>query len=99
MTYTPGPILSLSVDPRYRWSKRDGTSKGEIVPQRTNANLTFAGAANLNYSIGRRGRVSGNVSRAYTGDRNVTYKAGVVDALNRTNTDNWTANLQFTWKL
>jgi hypothetical protein len=87
------------MEPRYRWSNRDATSKGVLVPQRANANLSFSGAALLNYSVGRNGRVSGSVTRIYNGDRNVGYKSGVLETLIRSNTDTWTANLQFSWKL
>lgn len=98
-TYTPGPMLALTIEPRYRYQNRDGTNKGEVLPLRLNENLTFGGAANLNYPVGRRGRISGNISRLYTGDRNVGYKSGLVETVTNTHVDNWAANLQFTWRL
>jgi len=97
LTWTPVTGVSLSIEPRYRSNLRFGTTNGVAVRQRDNNNLTFFGSANLNLQIGKRGRLTGTVGRSYQDD--LTDIFGTNGSSVKTQFDNWTSNLQFTWHL
>ncbi len=97
VTWTPVNGVALAIEPRYRVGRRYGTANGVAVLQRDNGNLTFTGSANLNLNIGKRGRLTGSVGRSYQDDLTNTY--GTSSSVVKSQFDQWTSNLQFTWRL
>jgi hypothetical protein len=97
--YSPSRGISLTANPIYYASDRTGTVDGQTVPQRRSRSLTFSGGANINWQVGRRGVVSGNIQRSYRADRSVSYSSGVVQPSPRSEIDYWNGSLQFSWTL
>ena len=99
ITYTPTPALSVTVTPDFSSSERQSISEGVAVPQRESRNLNFTGSANLNLPVGRRGQLTGTLSRTFRSDRFTTYVSGVPGYSPISETDYWVGNLEFSWSL
>ena len=100
MAYTPSPHLSLSMEPSYLANNRDGTLDGESVPQRRSRSLNFSGGASLNFPIGQRGRLTGDIRRSYQASRSTEFAAGLPRPSTRGRPlDYWNGSLQLTWDL
>ena len=97
IAYSPSPAISFSFRPNYFSTKRVGTVNGVEVPQRTNRSLDFSGGANINYRIGRKGTLRGDIARTYRAERSTTYSAGVPQPSPRSGIDYWNGSLQLSW--
>jgi len=97
LSYTPSPFFSLTVSPGYQANDRQGSVGGDLVPQRNSRGLNFTGGANLNLPIGRKGRLTGDVSRIFRTDRSINYTGS--QQTTRTLSDFWGGNLELTWEL
>jgi len=97
INYTPSPVFSLSISPGYQANDRQGSSGGELIPQRSSRGLNFQGGANLNLPIGAKGRLTGDVSRIFRTDRSLNYTG--TQQSTRTLSDFWGGNLELTWQL
>lgn len=99
IAYSPSPVISLTVEPNYMASDRNGTLNGEVVPQRRSRSLNASGGVSLNLPLGPRGRLTGDIHRNYRADRSTTYSSGVTQVSPRAETDFWTGSLQLSWQL
>ncbi len=99
VSYTPSPALSLSLEPFYRSSGREGTQGGVAATQRQNRTLSFQGNANLNLRAGSKGQVTGSIGRTFFADRSVTFSSGVPQRSPRTESDFWVGTLNFSWRM
>jgi len=99
MTYSLGQALSLSVIPTYTATDRNGISDGAAVKQSATRTLNLSGAANLNFPIGRKGQLTGSLSRNFNADRRIAYISGAPDNQPATEYDFWSGRLQLSWDL
>jgi hypothetical protein len=99
ISYTPTPALSITIRPDFTSSERQSINEGVAVPQRESRNLTFSGGANLNLPVGRRGQLTGSLSRTFRSDRTTNYVSGVPDLRPVSEIDYWVGNLEFSWSL
>ena len=91
--------LSLSLVPEYLASDRTGTSNGVAAPTRTSRHLGMSGRANLDFPLGHRGHLLGDISRTFTDDRSTTYLNGLPQPSPLAQRDFWTGSLGLTWDL
>jgi hypothetical protein len=99
MTYSPSPILSVTLSPEYQAADRSQTLDGEEAPQRRSRTLNFSGGANVNVPVGARGRLTGTLRRTYRADRSTTFPSGVPTPSPRGEVDYWNGSLTFSWEL
>jgi hypothetical protein len=99
ISYRPSRAISLSLEPSYRSSDRNGTQSGQTVPQREDRNLDFSGSAHLNVPVGLKGLLSGNIGRTYRASRQVSFSSGAPAPSPLSQSDFWNGSLQFSWKL
>lgn len=99
MTYSLGQALSFSVTPIYTATDRKGIIDGVAVPQTATRALGLTGSANLNVPIGRRGQLTGSLSKNFNADHRISYTSGVPDNQPRVETDFWSGGLQLSWEL
>ena len=99
INYSPSPAISLTANPTYLTSDRSGTINGQAVPQRSSRSLTFSGGANINWQVGRKGVLRGNIQRSYRADRSIAYSSGLPQPSPRSEIDYWNGSLQFSWTL
>jgi hypothetical protein len=99
LAYTPAPALSLTIEPEYLALDRNTTSNGESIPQRSSRTLNFAGGASLNFAVGARGRLTGDIQRTFRADRSSSFSQGVERVTPTSQTDYWVGSLQLTWNL
>jgi hypothetical protein len=99
MSYSLARALSLSVTPTYTATDRKGFTNGIAVPQSATRSLIMSGTANLNVPIGRKGELTGNLSRNFSADHRIGYTSGVPDNQPHVETDFWSGNLQLSWQL
>jgi hypothetical protein len=97
--YQPAPALGIHLEPRYQASERSGTVNSLQTKQRADKNLSFSGGVDLNWRVGRKGQLTGRVSRSYTDQRTVNYQGGIGNPTPRAETDFWNGNLQLSWTL
>ena len=97
--YTPAPALSLYLSPEYDEYNNDSRQKGVVVPQTVQKQLNFGAGANLNFPVGKRGRLTGTLNRTYTDARSFAYGVGVPQPSQFPVTDYWNGSLQFSWQL
>jgi hypothetical protein len=99
MNYSLAQALSFSVTPTYSATDRKGITEGVAVPQTATRALSLAGSANLNLPIGRRGQLTGSLSKNFNADHRINYTSGVPDNQPRVETDYWSGTLQLSWNL
>jgi len=99
MSYSLAQALSLSVIPTYTATDRKGITEGVAVPQTSTRALSMMGSANLNIPVGRKGQLTGNLSKNFNADHRINYTAGVPDNQPRVETDFWSGFLQLSWDL
>ena len=97
--YQPAPALGIHLEPRYQSSERSGTVNSVPTKQRADKNLSFSGGVDLNWRVGRKGQLTGRLSRNYTDQRTLNYQGGVGNLTPRSETDYWNGNLQLSWTL
>jgi hypothetical protein len=97
--YQPAPALGIHLEPRYQANERSGTVNGVPTKQRTDKRLDFSGGVDLNWRVGRKGQLTGRVSRSYADQRTINYVDGVGTPTPRSETDFWNGNLQLSWML
>ena len=99
MTYTPAPVISLTIRPEYTTIDRKAISEGVATPQRASRTLNFSGGAHLNLPVGRRGQLTGGFDRTFRSDAITTYTSGAPSTAPTAEYDYWTGNLQLSWSL
>jgi len=99
VTWTISPGLSLNLLPAYLATNRTGTTNGAETPTRTARRLSLSGGANLNFALGKKGRLTGQILRTFSDDRSTTYVSGVPQPSPLAEQDFWTGSLGFTWDL
>ncbi len=99
IAYTPSPAISFSFRPSYFASDRAGTVNGVQVPQRASRNLDFSGGANINWPIGSKGALRGDIARTYLSARTRTYTSGLAQFSPRSELSSWNGSLQLSWQL
>ncbi len=99
IAYAPSPAISLNFRPSYFASDRSGSVNGVEVPQRASRSLDFSGGANINWPVGRRGTLRGDIARTYRADRSTTYSSGVPQPSPRSEVDFWNGSLQLSWQI
>jgi len=99
IAYSPSPAISLTCRPSYYAADRSGTVNGVQAPQRASRTLDFSGGANINWPIGRKGALRGDIARTYRAERSTTYASGVPQSSPRSEVDYWIGSLQLSWKL
>ena len=100
IAYAPSPRVSLSMEPTYLANNRDGTLEGQSVPQRRSRSLSFSGGASINFPIGARGRLTGDIRRSYQSSQATEYASGVPRPSPRPRPlDFWNGSMQLTWDL
>jgi hypothetical protein len=99
IAYAPSPAISFNFRPSFYAADRSGSVNGLDVPQRTSRTLDFSGGANINWPIGRRGALRGDISRTYRADRSTTYSSGVPQVTPRSEIDYWNGSLQLSWQI
>lgn len=99
IAYTPSPAISFSFRPSYFATERAGSVNGVQVPQRSSRNLDFAGGANINWPIGSKGALRGDIARTYQSARTTTYTSGVGILSPRSELNSWNGSLQLSWQL
>lgn len=99
ITYSPSPAFSLNVTPEYLASDRSSSVDGIESPQRKGRTLNFSGGASLNFRLGEKGQLTGDIRRTYRADRTTTFQAGVPSVSPSTATDYWNGSLQLSWRL
>lgn len=99
VTYSPSPALSLTLSPDYQETSRVGNQNGVEVPQRSSKSLNFSGGANLNLTLGRKGVLTGNISRSFQSSRAITYQSGEAQISPTSEVDFWNGSLQLSWSL
>ncbi len=97
--YAPFPAVGVHVEPRFQSSDRSGTVDGVQEKQRTDRRLDFMGGVDLNVHVGRKGMLTGHLSRAIQDQRTINYQNGRPQPTPRSETDFWSGNLQLTWTL
>jgi hypothetical protein len=99
IAYSPSPALSVSFRPGYFAADRAGTTNGVQVPQRTTRTLDLSGGANINWPIGSKGSLRGDIARSYRAERTTTYTSGIPQPSPRSEIDYWNGSLQLSWQL
>jgi len=99
VVWSVSPGVSLKLSPQYLATDRTGTTNGVATPTRTTRRLSFAGGANLDIGIGKRGHLIGDVSRQFSDDRSTTYLSGVPQPSPLAQQDYWSGSLSLTWEL
>lgn len=99
IAYSPSPAISLTFRPSYFAADRSGTVNGVQVPQRASRTLDFSGGANINWPVGRKGALRGDISRTYRAERSTTYASGIPQFSPRSEIDFWNGSLQLSWQL
>jgi hypothetical protein len=99
MNYSLASALSISISPTYTATDRRGITEGVAVPQSETRALSLMGSANLNVPIGRRGQLTGNLSKNFNADHRINYTSGVPDNQPSVETDFWSGSLQLSWNL
>lgn len=99
IAYSPSPVISLNFAPKYFAADRAGTVNGVQVPERSSRSLDFSGGANINWPIGRKGALRGDIARTYRAERTTTYASGVALSSPRSEVDYWNGSLQLSWQL
>lgn len=99
IAYSPHPVLTLTLSPYYQAHDRDDRTAGMSVPSSRHRELTVTGSASLNVPVGASGRLTGTLGRNLDSRRDVSYTAGVPNVQPRSETDYWSGQLQFSWKL
>ena len=99
IAYAPSEAISLSFRPSYFAADRFGSVNGAEVPQRASRTLDFSGGANINWPVGRRGALRGDISRTYRADRSTTYSSGIAQPSPRSEIDYWNGSLQLSWQI
>ncbi|MEQ1834380.1 MAG: hypothetical protein ABL977_15130 [Candidatus Eisenbacteria bacterium] len=99
VTWSPSRAVSLTLTPEYLANNRNGTSNGVEAPTRRSRRLNFAGGANLNLPVGRKGLLTGTISRTFSADRSTSYKSGLPQPSSLVEQDYWNGSLQFSWEL
>lgn len=97
--YTPSPAISFTLDPAYSANVRSGTTDGVSAKQRDDRRLTLNGGVNLNLQLGRKGTLTGNISRNFDDSRSTTFDKGEPVPSPRAITDYWNGSLTLTWEL
>jgi hypothetical protein len=99
IAYTPSPAISFSFRPSYLSSDRSGSVNGVQAPQRGSQSLDIAGGANINWPIGSKGALRGDIARTYQSARQTTYASGVAIVSPRSELSSWNGSLQLSWQL
>ncbi len=100
VTWSPSRSASLTITPEYIANNRNGTSStGEESPTRRSRRLNFSGGANLNMPVGRKGLLTGSISRTFSADRSTNYRNGLPQPSSLVEQDYWNGSLQFSWEL
>ena len=99
VTYSPSPALSFTMTPDYQASNRNGTSNGLAAPTRRSRRLTFTGGANLNFTIARKGLLTGSINRSFSADQSTTFRSGLPTTSPVAEQDYWNGSLQLSWEL
>jgi hypothetical protein len=99
VNYSPSPAISLLVSPSYFASDRLGTVSGSELPQRRSRTLDFSGGASINWKVGAKGTLRGDIRRTYRADRATTYSQGVEQPSPLSEVDYWNGSMQFSWTL
>jgi hypothetical protein len=97
--YHPAPAISLHLDPIYAANDREGTVNGVAVPVSRQRTLNFAGGASLNFSVGAKGQLTGNIARIFADSRSTSFSSGLPNDEPRVTSDFWNGSLQFSWQL
>jgi hypothetical protein len=92
-------VLSINLQTEYLANERVTITDEALVPQRDNATLNFSGGGTLNLPLGRKGTLSGDLSRSYRADRSTLFQAGVPQLPARSEFDYWNGRLELTWQL
>ena len=85
--------------PDYQASNRNGTSNGLAAPTRRSRRLTFTGGANLNFTIARKGLLTGSINRSFSADQSTTFRSGLPTTSPVAEQDYWNGSLQLSWEL
>jgi hypothetical protein len=99
LSYTPAPSISINIEPIYLGSDRHTTSNGVSVPQRTSRSLNFSGGTSLNFPVGARGRLTGDIRRTFNAARTTNYVHGIAVPTPAAEQDYWVGSLQLSWDL
>jgi hypothetical protein len=99
LTYAPSNVVAFTFEPKYYANDRSGTVNGLQVPQRSSRSLDFSSGANLNWPVGAKGLLRGDIHRTYRADRSATYSSGLAQFSPRSELDYWNGSLQLSWQL
>jgi hypothetical protein len=101
VTYALSPSLSLNFRPDYSSQSVDqnsGTS-GTLSPYQQTRRLSFNGGANMNMRVGRKGRLTGILSRNSNESRTIQYSSFGGGPAPNVIQDFWSGSVTFTWTL
>lgn len=99
ISYSPGPALSLRLQPTYLSYERLGTVDGVESASTTRNSLTFSGGASVNLAVAARGTLTGSIDRNFQSSRQYRYPQGLRTADPLFEDDYWSGLLQFSWQL
>lgn len=97
--YNPTPAFQLSFRPTYFATDGSSALNGVEVPKSSRRALDFAGGANINYPIGSKGVLRGDISRTTHSDRTTSYSSGLPQPSPSTRYGYWNGSLQLSWHL
>jgi hypothetical protein len=97
--YTASQALTLSLNPSYYYRSNGGRLRGVTTLQRADRTLSLQASANVNAPVGRKGRLTGTISRAVNDQGTTEYTSGRPGNTRGSETDFWQGTLQFSWKL
>jgi hypothetical protein len=98
-SYAPIPVVRLSIEPSYHSLERTSTVDGQNQPNGLQRDFNLAGRASLNFPVGQRGHLSGNISRNYQSNQATRFPGGVMVLDPAYENDFWNGSLQFSWDL
>jgi hypothetical protein len=100
LSYQPFPALSLNLQPDYQASENQAAQSGVLAPTRVSRGLNFSGGASLNVPVGRKARLTGDVSCTYRANRTLEYgSSGLTGSQSRPEPPFWNGSLQLSWQL
>jgi hypothetical protein len=97
--YSPSPAIQLFFRPAYFATDGSSALNGVEVPKSARRALDFSGGASINYAIGSKGALRGDISRTYHADRTTSYASGVPQLSPSTPYGYWNGSLQLSWHL
>lgn len=97
ITYKPASAVAFSIKPTYNASDRNTTVNDELAPQRQSRGLSMGATADLNFAVGKSGRMTGHINRNANWDNTTLYSSNGSVLPSSSHLSKWDSNLTLIW--